>query len=224
MAAWLLSEQGNKGAGDLLFCECWSLGEGEQRRCAGKKGTVAGRPWSRKVEVGQWDFNRGALGCWAARRGQQREAPWLEQRYPRPRRSLCAQGNSREKGSLAMALEVQERVGGGEPIWEQGGSSSMGDGGLACPSWGAGLAKEEQGREKLVRALDSRGNDLLAGGRRRGSRLEFSGRHGWPTGRSSCALAAACGRRRQGKEVAARKNAGVGVKKWPSARERDPYL
>jgi hypothetical protein len=83
-----------------------------------------------------------------------------------------------EKGSLAMALEVQERVGGGEPIWEQGGSSSMGDGGLACPSWGGGPAREEQGREKLVRALDSRGDDLLAGGRRRGSRLEFSGRHG----------------------------------------------
>jgi hypothetical protein len=49
----------------------------------------------------------------------------------------------------------------------------------AClPELGADPAKEEQGREKLVRALDSRGNDLLAGGRRRGSRLEFSGRQG----------------------------------------------
>jgi hypothetical protein len=70
MAAWMLSEQGNRGAGDLLFCESWSLGVGEPRRCVGKKGAVAGRPWSRKVEVGQWDFNRGALGCWATCRGQ----------------------------------------------------------------------------------------------------------------------------------------------------------
>jgi hypothetical protein len=46
------------------------------------------------------------------------------------------------------------------------------------PELGGGPAREEQGREKLVRALDSRGDDLLAGGRRRGSRLEFSGRHG----------------------------------------------
>jgi hypothetical protein len=88
------------------------------------------------------------------------------------------------------------------------------------PELGADPAKEEQGREKLVRALDSRGNDLLAGGRRRGSRLEFSGRHG-----SELAHAMA-GRRRRAparwllrvgeegreKEVAARKNAGVGVK------------
>jgi hypothetical protein len=51
-----------------------------------------------------------------------------------------------EKGSLAMALEVQERVGGGEPIWEQGGSSSMGDGGLACPSWGA--VRPEKSRDE----------------------------------------------------------------------------
>jgi hypothetical protein len=50
-----------------------------------------------------------------------------------------------EKGSLAMALEVQERVGGGEPIWEQGGSSSMGDGGLACPSWGGRSGQRRAG-------------------------------------------------------------------------------
>jgi hypothetical protein len=31
------------------------------REPRGKKGAVAGRPWSRKVEVGQWDFNSGAL-------------------------------------------------------------------------------------------------------------------------------------------------------------------
>jgi hypothetical protein len=32
------------------------------RELRGKKGAVAGRPWSRKVEVGRWDFNSGALG------------------------------------------------------------------------------------------------------------------------------------------------------------------
>jgi hypothetical protein len=32
----------NRGASDLLFHERWSLGEGEPRRCAGKKGAMAG--------------------------------------------------------------------------------------------------------------------------------------------------------------------------------------
>jgi hypothetical protein len=36
------SRRENRGASDLLFHERWSLGEGEPRRCAGKKGAMAG--------------------------------------------------------------------------------------------------------------------------------------------------------------------------------------
>ena len=31
-----------QGRGAAAVCESWSLGEGEQRRCAGKKGAMAG--------------------------------------------------------------------------------------------------------------------------------------------------------------------------------------
>ncbi|ONM63290.1 hypothetical protein ZEAMMB73_Zm00001d000315 [Zea mays] len=33
-------------------------------------------PWGEKKGSRRGSFNSGALGCWAARRGQQREAPW----------------------------------------------------------------------------------------------------------------------------------------------------
>jgi hypothetical protein len=36
------SRRENRGASDLLFHERWSLGEGEPRRCARKKGAMAG--------------------------------------------------------------------------------------------------------------------------------------------------------------------------------------
>jgi hypothetical protein len=33
-------------------------------------------PWGKKKGHRRGSLNSGALGCWAARRGQQREAPW----------------------------------------------------------------------------------------------------------------------------------------------------
>jgi hypothetical protein len=92
-----------------------------------------GREWSR--EHRPWERRKGG-GKDAMAVGEIR-APWLEQRYPRPWRSLCAQGNRRGKGSSVMDA-------GGARLGREHGEGAGFHGEEGRPAMGGSSAMEEK--------------------------------------------------------------------------------